>query len=385
MGDALVGSVHSGTRAVLFLSCIARFENMWRARGPRRFERQRARVRGAAATLVIATLATLAIPATRTEAEPLVVVVRDGGEAALAVARLRGQVADLKVELIVAPGAVEPGLDAQLATAARLARTRGARVVVWFVARGRGLAVAIATPADHRLFVREIPAADASAVAEAAAVAARGALRAIGEGGTIGVEVAAPVAAEADARPSPTRAPRRFGLELAVGWQVALDAGADAGAHAIAQRTSVTRGGWAATLGLTLGPALRRAIDPATAPGTAIELSRSTATLGIDRRLGGFALGVTAGVLVVHRTTVATSGELAPTPAATTTAFVAGPVARWRWRPGGGQVGIEVLAGLDLVAGAPELAIARGDEVSVVGALRAVQPRFALSIFAGLP
>jgi hypothetical protein len=90
-------------------------------------------------------------------------------------------------------------------------------------------------------------------------------------------------------------------------------------------------------------------------------------------------------VVIVHRTTVATSGELAPTPAATTTAFVAGPAARWRWRPGRGHVGIEVLAGLDVVVGAPELAIARGAEVEVVGALRTVQPRFALSLFAGLP
>jgi hypothetical protein len=344
------------------------------------------------AVAIVAALV-VALTAGRAEAEPLVVVVRDGGEATLAVARLRGQVADLEIELLIAAGAVEAGLDAQLVTAARLATARRARAVVWFVARRGGLAVAIATPADRRLFVREIPAADASAVAEAAAVAARGALRAIGDGGTIGVEVAVrPERAERVERVEPgeqvgavATALRRVGLELAVGWQVALDAGADAGAQAIAQRTSVTRGAWAASVALTLGPALRRAIDPAIAPGLAIELSRSTATLGVERRVGGFALGASAGLLVAHRTTVATSGELAPTPAATTTALVAGPELRWRWRPGAGHVGIEVLAGLDVVVGAPELAIARGTEVDVVGRLRAVQPRFALSIFAGLP
>jgi hypothetical protein len=150
----------------------------------------------------------------RAAAEPLVVVVRDGGDAALAIARLRGQLADLEIELTIVPGRVEPALDAQLVAASRLAASRGARVVVWFVARGEGLAVAIATPGDRRLFVREIPAADASAVAEAAAVSARGALRAIGQGGTIGVEVV-------PRREAPVRSPRRYGLELAVSWQVA--------------------------------------------------------------------------------------------------------------------------------------------------------------------
>ena len=341
---------------------------------------------GSVAAIAVKVVAVTAMIATlrsaRAEAEPLAVVVRDGGEAALAIARLRGQVADLEIEISVVPGAIEPGLDAQLVAASRLATSRAARAVVWFVARGRGLAVAIATPGDHRLFVREIPAADASAVAEAAAVAARGALRAIGEGGTIGVEVTP--RAEVVATPG-----SRTGLELAVGWQVALDGGADAGAQAIAQRTSVTRGAWAGSLALSLGPALRHAIDPVLAPGLqpglTIELSRSTATLGIERRFAGLALGGSAGVLVAHRTTVATSGALAPTPAATTTAFVVGPELRWRWRPGGGHVGVEALVALDVVIGAPELAIAQGTEVDSIGTLRSLQPRFALSIFAGLP
>src|SRR5215510_11568807 len=190
-----------------------------------------------AGPLAIATVATVATVMTaRASAAPLVVVVREGGDDALAVARLRGQLADLDVALTVAPGAVEPVLEVQLASAARLALAGGARAVVWFVARDGGLSVAVATPGDHRLFVREIPAADPSAVAEAAAVAARGAIRALGEGGTIGVEVA-PAA--------PPAASQRLGLELAIGWQVAIDAGADAGAHAIAQRTSVSSGAWA--------------------------------------------------------------------------------------------------------------------------------------------
>src|SRR5262249_36817555 len=153
---------------------------------------------------------------------------------------------DLDVSLSVAPGAIETGLDAQLATAARLAAARGARAVVWFFARRGGLAVAIATPGDHRLFIREIPAADPSAGAEAAAGRARGARGGTGGGGTTGVGVAARelpprvVLAPALAVDRPAApAPRSLGLALAVGWQVALDGGAEVGAHAIAQRTTL--------------------------------------------------------------------------------------------------------------------------------------------------
>jgi hypothetical protein len=315
----------------------------------------------------------VAVVSTRATAAPLVVVVREGGDDALAVARLRGQLADLDVALTIAPGAIEPALEVQLASAARLARAGGARAVVWFVARGGGLSVAVATPDDHRLFVREIPPADPSAVAEAAAVAARGAIRALGEGGTIGVEVL-PAAAVRAAR-------ARFGLELAIGWQVALDAGADAGAHAIAQRTTVARGQWAGALALTLGPALRHDAGA----GVAIELSRSTAALAIERRLAGFALGVSAGAALYRRATIATSGDLMPTPAATTVAAIAGAELRWRWRPRGGSLGVDAALGVDVVPGAPEPAIARGGAVEVLGRLRLVQPRISLSIVAGLP
>jgi len=172
----------------------------------------------------------------------------------------------------------------------------------------------------------------------------------------------------------------RLGLELAIGWQLVLDAGADAGAHAIAQRTSLTRGAWAVGIALALGPSLR----DAPAPEVAVELSRSQAALGVARRFGGLALGASAGAVFYRRTTLATPSGLAPTPASTTTAFVAGPELRWRWRPGGGYVGIEAAAGLDIVVGAPELAIVRGTTVDSLDQIRTLQPRFGLNIIAGL-
>ena len=333
--------------------------------------------------VVLALAALIAVTGTPATAAPLVVVVREGAGDSLAVSRLRGQLADLDVTVTIARGTVEPALGVQLAAAARLAGTYDARAVVWFLSRDGGLAVAIATPGDRRLFVREIPAANPSAVAEAAAVAARGAIRAIQEGGTIGIEIAPAAIAVAAELPPP--APPGTGFELMTGWQVALDAGADAGAQAIAQRTAVTRGAWAGSLALSLGPSLRHAAASEAAPGVAVELSRSGATLGIERRAGGFAFGVTAGALAYHRTTITTSTGFAPTPAVITPAFVGGPELRWQWRSRDWHLGIDAAVGLDVVLGAPELALARGAEVVSLGKIRMAQPRFGLSVVAGLP
>src|SRR5688572_28948448 len=95
---------------------------------------------------IAAIVVIVALASARAAAAPLVVVVRAGSGDGLAVARLRGQLADLDVTVEIATGVVEPALSGQLATAARLADTHDARAVVWFLARGGGLAVAIATP-----------------------------------------------------------------------------------------------------------------------------------------------------------------------------------------------------------------------------------------------
>lgn len=328
-------------------------------------------IRGAAATLAIASSSALA--------SPLVVVVRGSSED-IAVVRLRGQVADLDVELALSPGAIEPALDAQLASAARLAGAEHARVVVWFVARaGGGGAVAIAMPEDHRLFVRELPRAAPSALAEAEAVAARGALQAIAAGGTIGITVE-PVAAPAAPvlAPAPPRALEpSLAIEAALGGQVAIDGGADRGAYAIAQRTTLARGAWAGSLALALGL-------PGTRAGTTeVELARSGGALGIERRFGAFAIALSAGAVIYRRSTVATPADVSATRASTTYAFAAGPELRYRWQPGRLAIGLELTAGADVVAGAPELAVARGTEIDSLGTLWTVQPRVMLGVFAG--
>src|SRR4051812_15579101 len=165
------------------------------------------------------------------------VVVRAGSRDATIVTRLRGQLADLEgVTVTVDDGAVEPTLEGQLAAAERI----GARVVVWFIPRGKTLAVAIATPRDHRLFVREIPQSSESATAEAAAITVRTAVRAIALGGTIGIEVA-PVAPPAPepVPPPVVRVEASTTIAASLGWQLAFDGGADRGAHALVQRTTV--------------------------------------------------------------------------------------------------------------------------------------------------
>lgn len=315
------------------------------------------------------------------------VVVREGAHDATIVERLRGQLADLDdiaLEVVPSGAATEATLDAQLAAADQLAAGHDARVVVWFVPRGHTLAVAIATPHDHRLFVREIPTGADSAVAEAAAIVVRGAVRSIALGGTIGVEVN-PSTSEPEARVAPIEVrtePHRSAatrLAASLGWQVAIDGGAERGAQALVQRTTLAHGTWAASLSITLGVPLewRAASD------VALDVARSGAALGGERRLGGgLALGIAAGALVYHRSTSTAPAGLAPTPSNSTIAFVSGIELSWRAHLAG-PLGLVACAGVDVVVGAPEAAVARDTMVETVDAVRAVQPRASLSLEVG--
>ncbi|HEX5059543.1 MAG TPA: hypothetical protein VFV99_09295 [Kofleriaceae bacterium] len=320
------------------------------------------------------------------DGERLGVVVREGVHDATIVARLRGQLADLEgvaMESYPTGDSIEPTLDGQLAAAERIGAANDARVVVWFVARGKKLAVAIATPRDHRLFVREIPPAAESAMAEAAAIAVRSAVRSIALGGTIGVEVkAAPV--EERAEPIPVPVPIAKGaapvaIDAALGWQVALDGGAQHGAHALVQRTTITRGPWGASLALELGVPLewRAGTD------VALDVSRSGALLGGERRVaGGVAFGVGAGALVYHRSTSTAPVGLAATPSKSTVAFASAVEVAWHARIAG-RIGVVACAGVDLVLGAPEAAVSRAAMIEVVDTIRPVQPRLSLAVEVG--
>jgi hypothetical protein len=312
--------------------------------------------------------------------ERLGVVVREGSRDAMIVTRLRGQLADLDgVVLESESGAVEPTLEGQLAAAERIGAAHDARVVVWFIARGKKLAVAIATPRDHRLFVREIPPDAESVMAEAAAIAVRGAVRSIALGGTIGVEVKPPVdAAPVAVVDRPDVSAPATTIAAALGWQVTSDGGAARGAHALVQRTTIARGVWAASLAITLGLPLewRAASD------VALDLTRSGAILVGERAVGPFALGIGVGALVYHRSTSMAPAGLAATPSNSTFAGAGTVEASWRAHVGE-RIAIVVGVGVDLVVGAPEAVTARDGVIEVVDTIRSVQPHVSIGLEVG--
>lgn len=316
------------------------------------------------------------------QAERLGVVVRQGARDETIVQRLRGQVADLNdVTLEIEASEVEPALDGQLATAERLSSEHNARVVVWFVTRGKKLEVAVATPQDHRLFVREIPAAGESSMAEAAAIAVRSAVRSIALGGTIGIEVKPhapePVVEEHVDMPPPPPRPRSTttNIEVAVGWQVAIDGGADGGAQALVQRTTLARDAWGVSLALSLGlPLAWNAAND-----VALDVSRSGALVGGELRFGSYSVGVGAGALLYHRSTSTAPSGLTPTPSNSTVAFAGAVEGAWHARLTD-SIGLVASIGLDAVAGAPEAAVSRGAMIDTVDTIRPLQPRASIAM-----
>jgi hypothetical protein len=326
----------------------------------------------------------LLVPMLAQADERLGVVVRQGAHDTTIVQRLRGQLADLNdVTLVIDANEIEPTLDGQLAAAERLGAEHDARVVVWFVTRGKKLEVAVATPRDHRLFVREIPAAGESSMAEAAAIAVRSAVRSIALGGTIGIEIKPqPVpepepVVEKPVAPPVTHAPST-NIEASLGWQVALDGGAGHGAHALVQRTTIARNAWAGSLSLSLGvPLAWRAANDVT-----LDVSRSGALVGGERRFGSLSLGVGAGALLYHRSTSTAPSGLAPTPSNSTLAFAATLEGAWR-APLGDRLRLVARIGLVVVAGAPAAAVSRNGMVEVVDTIGPLQPRASLAFEVG--
>lgn len=330
----------------------------------------------------------LLVPMLAQADERLGVVVRQGAHDTTIVQRLRGQLADLNdVTLDIDANEIESTLDGQLATAERLAAEHDARVVVWFVTRGKKLEVAVATPRDHRLFVREIPAAGESSMAEAAAIAVRSAVRSIALGGTIGIEIKpqpepapAPNPEPVVEKPveSPTARTPSTSIEASLGWQVALDGGAASGAHALVQRTTIARDAWAASLSLSLGVPLewRAAND------VALDVSRSGALVGGERRFGALSLGAGVGALLYHRSTSTAPPGLAPTPSNSTLAFAGAIEAAYHVKLGE-HLGLVACVGLDAVAGAPAAAVSRAGTVEIVDTIAPLQPRASLALEVG--
>src|SRR5262249_43333288 len=148
--------------------------------------------------------------------------------------RIRGQVTDLAVDVVVERNAqLEDDVPAQVRAATELAQSRKARVVVWFRhAADGGVTVHVADPADHALWARGVAAFARPARAEAVAWIVGPPLRAPAAGGRIGVPPPPPaphptpepepVVVEQPAPPA-APPPRGYSFGAAAGWAAVID------------------------------------------------------------------------------------------------------------------------------------------------------------------
>ncbi len=332
-------------------------------------------------------------------AQPMQVLVRlDGRASEPLLARVRGQSSDLPVVLEVQRGPLEGSLREQIVAAADLARSRGARAIVWFVAADREVVVHVMEPGASRVLVRRVAAEEAgargrSAMLEASAVVVRGALRALSAGGEIGVVVtAAPERSEPPARPSPPPpvvpplpavpppvvpppAPARAAWALEASGQLVADG-------------AVQHAGLGARLERRFGR-LSLGVFGATGPAAGRDDGRSVVELARHQGAGvaGFALvegdlrlslGLAGGVVAYQRSTTVVRG-LQATPGRTTFAGLVAPEVRLGIRLAG-PFGLVVWAAADVVAGAPELVYETAAGVEVRDRLWVVQPRGGLGV-----
>jgi hypothetical protein len=315
-------------------------------------------------------------------------VVRRGSGTEAALKRLKGQLVDVEVEIVEVKGKLEPSLDEQVVAAAKLADKHEARAVLWFVPREDGLDVVVAQPDERRVFLRTIVGDDDSANAEAAALAGRSALRAIAEGGVIGVVTPVAAASEPPPRqvgdsespfvrqPVPPRE-SKWRATGRLGWRLVGDGGAAAGAHELVGHVGVGGRQLTVELGLAVGPP--QAADIADAEQVDVRLGRAAATLGVGWRSGRWGASLAAGSLVYQRSTAATGEDLTATaPKLIPTFLLAGEVrVRFALTP---PASLELTAGLGAAFGAPELTVTRGDETRVIQTLWTIQPHIGLGL-----
>jgi hypothetical protein len=318
--------------------------------------------------------------------------------------------------------ATEPAIEArvsdEVATADRLARQLGARIVVWFEEGAQGLTLFFSLPEERRTLVRtmteESPGrTPSSASFESAALVVRSVLRALASGATIGVTLAAPLdlppvetsppsppappvakTPESEARaskpsePSPAGVATRWGWGAAAGWHTTL-----ADSRALLQgaeaRAALSRG--------TIEGGLQIAFDASSAlddPDATVKLLRlgGGAFAAYAPRLGEHwkvALGVGAGAVGFHRDTVSVAAGVTRAPSAWLASALVGPEAGVSYRAlarGGGLAwGLGFRLGVDVVLTPPVI----GNEVAGVfvaeHTLWSVEPKGVVEVELGSP
>ncbi len=354
-----------------------------------------ARVLAATAALVLVLAAPRAfadVPATLTA----IVWVSSTTDRAL-LSRVQGQTADLDVTLSVADDTLPDDLAAQLSAATRLARERGARVAVWFtldrLADPSNLLVHVADVSSGRVFVRAIAAAHGdgantgadvpavpSATLEAAALVVRGALRALAQGGTIGI--AAPNSTSPSSVLSRGPSAPSWRVSASVGWQTSIDGLAAFGHHGPAARISGGTG--LLEVGASFGSAL-----PVTRVDawTSVQLTR----LGFDVWVGAawtverqfrFGAHVGVGAVLYFRATAAIDPRATPTPPRVLPSILVSPEVSAAWFPTAlrGRLGVSLTLGADVVPSAPALGYDDGSGFQRFQTLWPVQPRIGLAL-----
>jgi hypothetical protein len=350
--------------------------------------------------MLVALLLVGLAPSVDTLRPPLRAVVRVAEPAdEVLLTRIRGQVNDLAVQLVVERGGkLEADVPAQVEAATQLASTRKARVVVWFRhPETGGVVVHVADPDENSLLARWIDLGrggrlETSAHAEAVALMVRLALRALAAGGHIGVSKKPPEA-EPEEEPAVTAPPPAIALHAeppartwipsaAAGWSAAVTGAREPVQQGLAVSLGADFGHWHGAVDGVLGLPLTLADGL-----TSVDLARHALGLRVDfvpLRYDNLSasLGASIGMVAFARSAaVALSTDIDPAAAQTTLAFHIAPGIASAWRPiDRAPLWVELSVAADVVAGAPRLGYRRAGQFVATDTLWPVEPYAALSV-----
>lgn len=313
--------------------------------------------------------------------------------------RVRGQTSDLPLSIVRVPGPVEAELDAARARADELARSFGARGVVWFVDDVPGdVTIFVVDAEERRIFVHRVDhrSGTRSAVLESASLIVRDVLQAMTEGRPIGLRMEMPAHDETDVLAPPLRisaepavapllvlAPEPAGLRwapfAAVGARVVLADGTPS--YALHQRLGASLGRFELGAALTLGEQ-----DVRTDSFASLLLRRHTlgAFAGWRFELAERLSAITdlhAGVALFFRSTRPVSPKAVPLASRTIANAFVGPEVRMAWTPGPSWLRLSLGIGADVVFAPPATSYEnlRGERVGTL-ALWPVQPYVTASL-----
>lgn len=289
--------------------------------------------------------------------------------------RVRGQTSDLPLMVVRVAGPIEPDAEAAQARADVLARSYGARAVVWFAIAARGdITIFVAEPRARRLFVHRVDqgAGSPSAMLETSSLIVRDVLQSLLVGEPIGRPIEGPAVDEPEApardAPAPHEAPvvtvtpaaPKTPVEAApreprVAWTPFTAVGARAvvshatPSAAVSHRLGLARGNFEGGAALTLGVAdVRR--DPV---GSLLIRRHTLGVFGGGRWQLGEQVTATfdlhAGVALFLRSTRPRVARLVASASQVNVHGYVGPEARVAWAPHRSWPRVAIGVGADFV------------------------------------